>query len=266
MPSPTENSYSLSFDCDDDFTYIESPYISFASIDLSKDVSCTYYTDTEKFKDGEDSACDDSVVEKIKDGLKTMDDLLYKIGISKEDLTGFAKQCSANYYEKENKKSSNLASEMEKASDGQFTMDILHDLNYVIGTDWIQSKDEEDSKSYGFLDDNGNVIFAFSVSRTENENHTQPEELYAFVSTANDIDEVKENGITYENQNLIINENGLKIVRYNMTANNISGVYIAATILTDDDQYTLSMLGETALKDNLNETFDTLISFAVLNK
>lgn len=259
---PSENSYSLSFGYGSDFDYCETSYLSFVSIDLSEEVSCTYYPDTEKLKEGEDSACDDSVIKKAKEGMEVMNTLMYDIGISKEDLVSFAKQCSENYY---NSKKGTSSFDIEKESDGQFTMNTLHDLNYVVGTDWIKSTDEADKKSYGYFNDKGEIMFIFTVSRNENENQTQPEELYAYVSMANSIDSVANSGITYENQNLVITNSGVKIVRYSMVSSENSNVYIAADVLTDEDHYTLSMVGEDYLKDNLNELFDTLVKFAELN-
>ena len=75
-----------------------------------------------------------------------------------------------------------------------------------------------------------------------------------------------ENGeVTYENQSIIINENNLKIVRYNMMSSENPIIYVAADIVTDQYIYTLCIAGEDYLKDSLNELFDSLINLITLN-
>ena len=160
MPSPAEGGYSFAFNYDE-FSYMETHEAAFISVDVSDEISCKYDVKAEKLKDGQDSSCDESVTKDAKEVAKKLDDFLNEIGISKEDLVNFAKQCSVDYYNSKNQ-NNNSSFDIEKESNGQFTTDTINDLTYVIGSDWYLSESEKDRKTYAYFTEDGkDIIFVF---------------------------------------------------------------------------------------------------------
>ena len=162
-PSPSEDGYSFSFGYGNT-SYVEAPTSSFVAVHLSKDTRCIYDVNAEKLEEEQESVCDESVIVTSKEVIEKMNYFLEIIGISKEDLINYAKQCSTDFYANSQKNISSLDIANELS-----TADEFHELNYVIDSDWILYNEEDDIKSYTYLSEEKNeVLFQFIVTCVEN--------------------------------------------------------------------------------------------------